>query len=206
MARWRECQRTDDYLVKPRNKDPEKDLKTTVTCRHLNSFGASHKDGWVTMLNQGRWVDDEQDKFASRWMCLNQPALARLALLQVLSYLRRAFNADDTSGGLFQMLPLCGYKSLLFWTQPADITICTFWVCKIQFTYLSRSPYSCQIVWAFCSEKSNVSINSKVGIWHSSWSWYQTKNILHAKRIVSWIWYFFNQLSYAWLTLGCTGL
>ena len=127
------------------------------------------------MLNQGRWVDDEQDKFASRWMCLNQPALARLALLQVLSYLRRAFNADDTSGGLFQMLPLCGYKSLLFWTQPADIKICTFWVCKIQFTYLSRSPYSCQIVWAFCSEKSNVSINSKVGIWHSSWSWYQKK-------------------------------
>ena len=184
----------------------KKNLKTTVTCRHLNSFGASHKDGWVTMLNQGRWVDDEQDKFASRWMCLNQPALARLALLQVLSYLRRAFNADDTSGGLFQMLPLCGYKSLLFWTQPADIKICTFWVCKIQFTYMSRSPYSCQIVWAFCSEKSNVSINSKVGIWHSSWSWYQTKNILHAKRIVSWIWYFFNQLSSAWLTLGCTGL
>ena len=115
-------------------------------------------------------------------MCLNQPALARLALLQVLSYLRRAFNVDDTSGGLFQMLPLCGYKSLLFSTQPADIKICTFWVCKIQFTYLSRSPYSCQIVWAFCSEKSNVSINSKVGIWHSSWSWYQTKKYLACKK------------------------
>ena len=96
-------------------------------------------------------------------MCLNQPALARPALLQVLSYLRRAFNADDTSGGLFQMLPLCGYKSLLLWTQPTDIKICTFWVCKIQFTYLSRSPYSCQIVWAFIQKNQMWASIQKLG-------------------------------------------